>query len=136
MVRFKNRYVVAVVTSSRKLPIVQTRDLYALLLGAIASNFGDVGAGLMQQSTQVVYYNATTRVVVVRCGREFATCIQACLTFITEFHHQDIKFETLRVCGSNRTCKDALLAISLARIDKDNAILRDTLKLEIEGLEQ
>ncbi|KAF0774338.1 hypothetical protein AaE_001962 [Aphanomyces astaci] len=134
MVRFKNRYVIVDMTSMRKLPNVQPRDIYALVVGAIGNNFGDVGAGLMQQSTQVVYYNAATHIVVVRCGREYATCIQACLTFITELHNQDIKFETLRVCGSNRTCKDALLAISLQRID--NATARDAITREIDALEQ
>ncbi|RQM26741.1 hypothetical protein B5M09_002390 [Aphanomyces astaci] len=88
MVRFKNRYVIVDMTSMRKLPNVQPRDVYALVIGAIGNNFGDVGAGLMQQSTQ----------------------------------------------GSNRTCKDALLAISLQRID--NATARDAITREIDALEQ
>ncbi|RHY19907.1 hypothetical protein DYB37_008056 [Aphanomyces astaci] len=81
MVRFKNRYVIVDMTSMRKLPNVQPRDIYALVVGAIGNNFGDVGAGLMQQSTQ-----------------------------------------------------DALLAISLQRID--NATARDAITREIDALEQ
>ncbi|KAF0698793.1 Aste57867_10582 [Aphanomyces stellatus] len=137
MVRFKNRYFVVEIASARnkKLSALTPRDIQNLVLSSIANNFGDVGLGLMMQSLQVVYYNATTRLAVVRGSRDYATCIQACLTFITEAQHQDIKCETLQICGSSRTCKDSLLTLSNRQIvaGKLNPTIRTEIIQDIES---
>ena len=49
----------------------------------------------------VLYYNAITHLAVVRCGRDDATQVHACLTFLTEAQHQDTKFRTVVVCGTH-----------------------------------
>ncbi|OQR81574.1 hypothetical protein THRCLA_23341 [Thraustotheca clavata] len=118
MVRFKNRYFIVDVAFARgkKLASLTARDVYTVVLQAIGSNYGDYGVGIIQSSLQVVYYNAITQLAVVRCARDHATQVQACLTFITEVLHQDVKFRTVHVCGSNRTLKDTMLELSRERI--------------------
>ncbi|KAG9411666.1 RNA-binding protein pop5 [Aphanomyces cochlioides] len=143
MVRFKNRYVIVDITTSRgkKKSTIHPRDIYSMVIASMGNNFGDIGVGLMMHATQVIYYNATTQLAVVRCDRDYATQVQACLTFVGEFQHQDIKYQTIRICGSNRTCKDALRTISMhriekAKLDQTQPSLREDISRDIEMLEQ
>ncbi|KDO28736.1 hypothetical protein SPRG_19953 [Saprolegnia parasitica CBS 223.65] len=142
MVRFKNRYFIVEVTFGRgkKGPALTARDIYSLVLAAIGSNYGDFGVGTMQAALQVLYYNAITHLAVVRCGRDDATKVHACLTFLTEAQHQDAKFRTVVVCGSSRTVKDTLLRLSRERIqDAKLATTHPTIEadlvVEIAGLD-
>ena len=116
MVRYKNRFLVFELTFEKKPLPLHIRDIYAALLTSIANNCGDYGVGMMQLSLQgmsgcvliliivvrscvVLYYSHITMLGAVRCGREYATIVQACLTFITEFQRRDVKFRLIKVCG-------------------------------------
>ncbi|OQR85939.1 hypothetical protein ACHHYP_11164 [Achlya hypogyna] len=139
MVRFKNRYLIVEVcfTRGKKGPAISARDIYNLVLASVANNFGDFGVGTMQAALQVVYYNPTTHLAIVRCGRDDATQVQSCLSFLTEAQHQDARFRTVHVCGSARTVKDTLHTLSrerAAKLQLAPTIVAD-MEAEINGLD-
>lgn len=48
----------------------------------------------------MVYYNAHTRLAVIRCARELCKLVEAALVFVTDLQGQDAKIRVVRVCGT------------------------------------
>lgn len=47
----------------------------------------------------VLYYNAATKLIVVRSAREQMKLVETSLVFVTECHGEEIRFRVVRVCG-------------------------------------
>ncbi|CAI5724348.1 unnamed protein product [Hyaloperonospora brassicae] len=115
MVRLKTRYVVLEATTGGRKSVGTKEDIVRLVRASIAASYGDVGSGVAQYAFQVLYYNAHTRLAVVRCARELCKMVETSLVFVTAAHHQDVRLRVARVCGSSRTCRKYLLQYSMER---------------------
>uniref|UniRef100_A0AAV1TSE5 Ribonuclease P/MRP protein subunit POP5 n=1 Tax=Peronospora matthiolae TaxID=2874970 RepID=A0AAV1TSE5_9STRA len=115
MVRLKTRYLVMEATTSARKLAVKQDDLATLIRASITKSYGDFGAGLAQYAFQVLYYNASTRLAVIRCARKWCKMVETSLVFVTDGHNQDVRLRVARVCGSSRTCRKYLLQYSTER---------------------
>lgn len=130
MVRVKNRYLLlelhwqtgstvsplsSSLSSPPTFPSVTNSQLYRLLSQTIQTNFGDFGAAQCA-ALSVKYWNAATRICIVRAPRAASRIVQAAVTLITEVKRRRCVFRTLHLAGSMRTCQKAALKHNLKQL--------------------
>ena len=76
---------------------------------AILSLHGDYGLASVQQSLNVKYLNAITRVFILRCPRDHHKAVWSALTTITSLKKVPCAAHVLHVGGTIRSCQRALV---------------------------
>ena len=88
---------------------VTPRSLLNVIREAILSLHGDYGLASVQQSLTVKYFNAVTRVLIVRCPRSNHKAVWSALTIITSLSKLPCAMRMLHVGGTIRSCQRALV---------------------------
>ena len=101
MVRFKNRYLLAEFDwhDGRVDDSMTETALVGVIRKEVALNFGDIGAGAALGSTAVKYWNPTTGLAVVRCGRDVYRNVWASMTLLREVKGRSVVVR-VRHCAS------------------------------------
>lgn len=111
MVRFKNRYLVAMVSASEEqMAVLGTKDIFTMLKTSIVENFGEFGAG-MTSSLQVQSFDRTSGVCIVRAGTDAHRMVRACLTLLPSCGPKGnpLSVTVQAVTGCDRTLKRAAM---------------------------
>ena len=97
MVRFKNRYLLTEWRwhDGRVDESLTDSVILGILRQCVAVNFGDVGSGAAHSSVAVKYWNATTGLGVVRCGRDVHREVWCGMTLL-----RDVKGRSVTVRGA------------------------------------
>ncbi|XP_028833990.1 ribonuclease P/MRP protein subunit POP5-like [Denticeps clupeoides] len=106
MVKFKSRFLLCGVTAS-KLP--GTRVALQALRETVARTHGDYGMAALQRGFCVMYVNANTGIMLLRCQKSHYRLIWSALTFFSSFKRakQEVQcsFSCVHVGGTMRTCQ-------------------------------
>ncbi len=85
-------------------------SVYRSIRETLKRCYGDVGTALMLGAVTVKYLHPMSHLAVVRCGRDHLTQVRAAITLVAQVAGHDVSLEVFKVCGSPRTCKQALVA--------------------------
>ena len=94
------------------------RSLLDLIKGVILSLHGDYGLASVQQSLIVKYFNAVTRVLIVRCPRDHHKAVWSALTTITSLNKTPCATRMVHVGGTIRSCQRALVKHNQQKLKK------------------
>ena len=67
---------------------------------SVNSNLGDFALAKLITSLRVMYYNANTRMMIIRCLRDQIKVLRTGLFFITKLRNDPLKMRVLRVSGT------------------------------------
>ena len=85
------------------------RSVLSAVKEAILSLHGDYGLAAVQQSLNIKYLNAVTRVMMIRCPRDHHKGVWSALTTITSLKGVPCAVHMLHVGGTIKSCQRALV---------------------------
>lgn len=85
------------------------RSILDVVKEAILSLHGDYGLASVQQSLNIKYLNAVTRVMIMRCPRDHHKGVWSALTTITCLNKIPCAAHVIHVGGTIRSCQRALV---------------------------
>ena len=85
------------------------RSMLDAVKEAILSLHGDYGLAAVQQSLNIKYLNAVTRVMMIRCPRDHHRGVWSALTTITSLKGVPCAVHMLHVGGTIKSCQRALV---------------------------
>jgi len=110
--RFKNRYILAefIFDDGQVDQSLTTSHIFKQLREQIELEFGDVGAGLVQHSLNVKYYNPITGLAIVRVIREYLHLAKHALLNLNAVRDRTVVVRTLHVAGTIRRCQEVAIS--------------------------
>ena len=102
------------------LPSFTSASVSSCIRRAVGLNYGQYAAASLLQSLSVKYSNFSTRMIILRVPRDFATEIWASLTFMTEWPGEVISsgeylkctWRSVHCAGTIRSCQKAAIKYS------------------------
>ena len=127
MVRFKNRYLLTEWRwhDGRVDDSLTDSVILGILRQCVAVNFGDAGSGAAHSSVAVKYWNATTGLGVVRCGRDVHREVWCGMTLLRDVKGRSVTVRVLHNGGTLRSSQAAALRHSreaYERMEKRGAV--------------
>eukprot|EP00389_Voromonas_pontica_P003501 GDKH01005163.1.p1 GENE.GDKH01005163.1~~GDKH01005163.1.p1 ORF type:complete len:161 (-),score=5.28 GDKH01005163.1:223-705(-) len=108
MVRFKNRWLAVEVCTERQrtLPSIDPHTFVQAIKESLKENFGDFGLGKNSSTLKVSYFNAETRLAIIRCSRDFSSLVWASLTMLTSLNGQPVYLRVVHDGGTVRSVQE------------------------------
>lgn len=117
MVRLKHRYILAQILeyskNSKISPIpLSARDILNSLREKVIELYGDIGVGDISQNSSIRFYDTEClHIFVMKVPREVESMACFALSCIQGIRGQSAVIRTIGVSGSDRTCRNDLIAI-------------------------
>ncbi|EIN03996.1 hypothetical protein PUNSTDRAFT_108833 [Punctularia strigosozonata HHB-11173 SS5] len=134
MVRFKNRWLlvefIPYPDGLLSTPSVQAKEtlngklIFAALKQSVLQNFGDSGWGAVGYSLTVKYYSPTTRLCIIRVGREHVRTAWGALTLLNSIEGQRVIPNVIHVSGTIKHAQIAAIEHNRVVIARYRAIAK------------
>ena len=114
--RFKQRYLLCeiVFEDGASDQSINSSLIFVHIRRTIENLFGDYGAGCLQQSLNVKYYNPNTGLVMIRCSRAHLRLVWNAVMSLTLIKNRACRFTCLHIGGTIRSCQKKALEHSRA----------------------
>lgn len=112
--RFKHRYILCEISfqDSTIDQSINSSLIFSHLRRIVETNFGDYGAGCLQQSLNVKYYNPITGLAIIRCSRDHLRMIWNAVMMLTTLKNRSCMATCIHVGGTIRSCQKKALVYS------------------------
>eukprot|EP00035_Acanthoeca_spectabilis_P016380 m.333729 g.333729 ORF g.333729 m.333729 type:complete len:150 (+) comp16522_c0_seq23:203-652(+) len=111
MVRLKHRYLLTelIFADGKVDTATKWGDLLRAVKDGVASAHGDYGVACVMSSIQIKYFNAHTRILLLRISRDHYEMLWSALTLMTSFEQRECLFRVVHLGGTIRSCQKFLL---------------------------
>lgn len=120
MVRVKRRYFLFQIRfdSTNQTKTLKNSQIIKTFELMISRLYGDYGASRFNRNLSIVYYNDTTKILIIRSVREDKDLLQTSSTFLNKFIDEPCQcsIETLHISGSIRQTKKYLVNYSIEQL--------------------